>query len=93
MGRRFVYVGNAETRDISAFALDETSGALTPVGTFAVPAPSGPCSTLPLAVSPDRRLLFAAMRNQPWSVHSFAIGAATGRLDHVGSGPLADNIC
>ena len=31
------------------------------------------------------------LRNEPWSVRSFAIDAATGRLDYLGFGPLADN--
>lgn len=89
----FLYVGNAETRDISAFRLGDEDGGLTPIGTFAVPGPAGLCTTLPLAVSADKRFLFVALRNEPWSVRSFAIDAASGRLDYLGSGPLADNIC
>ena len=93
MSRSFLFVGNAESRDLSAFALDADSGQLAPIGTYPVPGPSGVSTTLPLAVSPDKRFLFAALRNQPWSVRSFAIDAASGRLHDIGPGPLADNTC
>ena len=89
----FLYVGNGETRDISAFKLDGGTGDLAPIGTFAVPGPTDSCFSSPLAVSPDKRFLFAVLRNQPWSVRSFAIDAASGRLDYLGFGPLADNTC
>ena len=89
----FLYVGNAETRDISAFRLSDSNGSLVPIGTFAVPGPSALCTSFPLAVSPDKAVLFVALRNEPWSVRSFAIDAASGRLDYLGSGPLADNTC
>jgi 6-phosphogluconolactonase len=89
----FLYVGNAETRDVSAFALEDASGDLAPIDTFAVPGPTGSCFSFPLAVSPDKRFLFVVLRNQPWSVRSFAIDASSGRLDYLGSGPLADNTC
>ena len=89
----FLYVGNGETRDVSAFRLDEGNGDLAPIGTFAVPGPTAACFSFPLAVSPDKRFLFVVLRNEPWSVRSFAIDAATGRLDYLGFGPLADNTC
>ena len=89
----FLYVGNGETRDVSAFRLDDENGNLDPIGTFAVPGPTNSCFSFPLAVSPDKRFLFVVLRNEPWSVRSFAIDAASGRLDYLGSGPLADNTC
>lgn len=89
----FLYVGNAETRDVSAFRLHDENGDLTPIGTFAVPGPTNSCFSFPLAVSPDKRVLFVVLRNEPWSVRSFAIDAGSGRLDYLGFGPLADNTC
>lgn len=89
----FLYVGNAETRDVSAFKLHDENGDLTPIGTFAVPGPSASCFSFPLAVSPDKRILFVVLRNEPWSVRSFAIDPGSGRLDYLGFGPLADNTC
>ena len=89
----FLYVGNAETRDVSGFKLDEKNGDLISIGTFSVPGPTASCFSFPLAVSPDKRWLFVALRNEPWSVRSFAIDPATGRLEYLGFGPLADNTC
>jgi 6-phosphogluconolactonase len=89
---KYLYVGNAETRDVSAFKAN-ARGALTPIGTFPVPGPTESCFSLPLAVSPDKSVLFVALRNEPWSARSFAIDPASGALDYLGSGPLAANTC
>jgi 6-phosphogluconolactonase len=89
----YLYVGNGETRNVSAFRLDQENGDLAPIGTFEVPGPAQSCFSFPLAVSPDKRILFVVLRNEPWSVRSFAIDAASGRLDYLGFGPLADNTC
>ena len=85
----FVYVGNAESQSVSIFALAE-DGALTPVDTKAVPGPAKPGSTTPMTVSLDKKFLTVGLRNEPYSAATFAIDAKTGKLDYVGSGPLAD---
>lgn len=87
----FVYVGNAETQDITVLSLDEKSGALSPVASVAVPGPAKPGASLPLAVSPDKKFLYAALRNEPFSVVTFGIDPKTGKLNMLGSNPLADN--
>jgi 6-phosphogluconolactonase len=87
----FVYVGNADSQDVSVLEL-KPNGDLTPVETTAVPGPAKPGSSLPLAVSPDKRRLFAGLRNEPFSVVTFAIDAKTGKLKLVGPGPLADSM-
>jgi 6-phosphogluconolactonase len=89
----YLYVGNGHTRDVSAFRLNGANGELASIGTFAVPGPTDRCFSFPLAVSPDKRFLFVALRNQPWSLRTFAIDPESGRLNYVGSGPLADNTC
>jgi 6-phosphogluconolactonase len=43
---------------------------------------------MPLALSPDRRFLHAALRSEPFAVASFAIDPANGRLKHLGNAPL-----
>lgn len=86
-----VYVGNAESQDISVFAL-AADGGLTAIETVSVPGPSTPGGSLPLAVTADRRRLYAALRNEPYSVVAFAIAPLTGRLTALGSGPLADSM-
>jgi 6-phosphogluconolactonase len=87
----FVYVGNADSQDISVLEL-KSSGDLTPVETAAVPGPAKPGSSLPLAVSPDKKRLYAGLRNEPYSAVTFAIDARTGKLTAVGHGPLADSM-
>jgi 6-phosphogluconolactonase len=89
----YVYVGNGHTRDVTAFRINDADGKLADIGTFPVPGPTDPCFSFPLTISPDKRFLFVALRNQPWSVRTFAIDPKSGRLDYVGHGPLADNIC
>ena len=79
----FVYVGNADSQDVSVLEL-KSNGDLTPVETTAVPGPAKPGSSLPLAVSPDKKRLYAGLRNEPYSVVTFAIDAKTGKLTPAG---------
>jgi len=83
----FVYVGNSDSQDVTVLAL-KPNGDLTLVETKIVPGPNKPGGSLPLAVSPDKRWLFAGLRNEPFSVTTFGIDGKTGRLTRVGSGPL-----
>lgn len=91
MTATLVYVGNAESQDISGFAL-ETSGALAPVNTKAVPGPAKSGSTTPMAVSPDKKFLHVGLRNEPYGAATFAIVDKTGKLAFIGGGPLADTM-
>jgi 6-phosphogluconolactonase len=74
--RTFVYVSNATDGTISTFRMAEDSGELTPVQT----ANAGK-NVMPMAVSPDRRHLYAAVRSTPYSVQSFAIDTQDGHLN------------
>jgi 6-phosphogluconolactonase len=87
----FVYVGNADSQDVTVLALD-SNGDLTPVETRPVPGPSKPGGSLPLAVSPDKRFLYVGLRNEPYSAVTFAIEKKTGKLTLVGSGPLTNSM-
>jgi len=87
----FVYVGNADSQDVSVLEF-KPNGELTPVETAAVPGPAKPGGSLPLALSPDKKHLYAGLRNEPYSVVTFAIDAKTGKLTPAGSGPLADSM-
>jgi 6-phosphogluconolactonase len=91
MAETFAYVGNADSNDISVFRLDD-SGAMTPVQTAALAGIEKPGGSTPLAVSPDRRVLIAGARSQPYTAVSFAIDPRTGTLSHIGNGPLADSM-
>jgi 6-phosphogluconolactonase len=88
-----VYVSNAGTKDIFVFAMDRASGDLAAIERVAVPGTDKPSPTsVPMAVSPDRRFLYAALRSEPYPVSSFAIDPANGRLTHLGTAPLADSM-
>ncbi|HEX4780981.1 MAG TPA: beta-propeller fold lactonase family protein, partial [Usitatibacter sp.] len=81
----YVYVSNAEDGDISTYRLLD-SGALEP----------GPrCKVggvvMPMAVSPDKRFLYAAGRGKPFTVHVFAIDPASGSLSPTATAPLAES--
>jgi 6-phosphogluconolactonase len=87
----FVYVGNADSQDVTVLEL-KSSGDLAPVETTAVPGPAKPGGSLPLAVSPDKTRLYVGLRNEPYSAVTFAIDGKTGRLKLAGPGPLADSM-
>ncbi|MEU7141811.1 beta-propeller fold lactonase family protein [Nocardia sp. NPDC046473] len=81
-----VYVSNADSREISVLRLDAT-GVLTPVGSVPVDG-----TVMPLAISPDRRFLYAGLRSEPFSVTAFAIDPATGLPTLLSTTPLPDNM-
>jgi 6-phosphogluconolactonase len=88
----FAYIANAASNDISVFHVEPSSGAVKAVETVPFPGIEKPGSSTPLAVSPDHQFLFAGVRSQPYTVLSFAIDAASGRLTFRGRGPLADSM-
>ncbi|MFI6172851.1 lactonase family protein [Nocardia sp. NPDC051052] len=83
---RLVYVSNADSREISVLLLDPTGG-LTPAGSVPVDG-----TVMPLAVSPDRRFLYAGLRSEPFSVNAFAIDPTSGWPTILSSTPLPDNM-
>ena len=87
----FVYVGNSDSQDVTVLELKK-SGDLTPVETKAVPGPDKRGGSLPMAVSPNKKLLYVGLRNEPYSAVTFSIDKKTGKLTLVGSGPLADSM-
>ena len=82
-----VYIANADSREIYVLELDEKNGDLKIVEKVAVTG-----SVMPLAISPDRKYLYASLRSEPYSVSSFAIDPATGKLTLLRTTPLADNM-
>ena len=82
----FVYVSNAEDGDISAYRMNPATGELQPGARTAAGK-----IVMPMAVSPDRRFLYAALRAKPFTVLTFAIDPGTGALKQVSSSPLAES--
>jgi 6-phosphogluconolactonase len=83
----WVYVANADSQEISVLELDRAQGTLKPVETVNVGG-----AVMPMAVSPDKRFLYAALRSQPFRVVSFAIDGASGKLRKLSEAPLADSM-
>jgi len=82
-----VYVSNADSQEISVLSLDKATGALNAIETVPVGG-----TVMPMAVSPDKRVLYAALRSQPFRVASFAIDPASGKLKKLGEAALADSM-
>lgn len=78
-----VYVSNAESGDIHVLQLDDKTGALTTTQRVEVGG-----TVMPLALGPNRRVLYAARRSQPLAVLSFAVDAKSGALTPLGEAPL-----
>ncbi|KRD18242.1 6-phosphogluconolactonase [Acidovorax sp. Root267] len=83
----WVYVSNADSQDVSVFELDRSAAALKPVDTTALGG-----MAMPMAVSPDKKVLYVALRSQPFRVVSLAIDPASGKLRKLGEAPLADSM-
>jgi 6-phosphogluconolactonase len=81
----FVYVSNAEDGDIGVYTL-QSDGTLQPGPRFKAEK-----VVMPMAVTPDKRFLIAAVRSKPFSAYTYSIDRATGALQLVGTGPLAES--
>lgn len=90
MPELLAYVSCADERAIVTFALDRATGALVRRDSTPVPGPTGPGMSMPLAFSPDRRVLHAAVRIAPFPCSSFAVDPASGALAHLGAAHLDD---
>ena len=87
-----VYVANADTQDISLFDLG-SDGTMSLRSTVVVHRPVHIGRSIILALSPDRRFLYAGHLSGPGqaSVSAFAIDARTADLEPIGTAPLVDS--
>jgi 6-phosphogluconolactonase len=81
----FVYVANAEDGNIGMYTL-QADGSLQPG-----PRVAAEKIVMPMAVSPDKRFLIAAVRSKPFEAYSYGIDKSSGALNLVGKGPLAES--
>jgi 6-phosphogluconolactonase len=81
----FVYVSNAEDGDIGVYTL-QVDGSLQPGQRFKATK-----LVMPMAVSPDKRFLIAAVRSKPFQAYSYSIDKSSGALNLVGTGTLAES--
>lgn len=83
----YAYVSSPDDGLISQYRLDEKTGDLTLVEQIRAGA-----QVNPMAISPDGKALFAALRSKPYTVKSYLIDPGTGHLNDNGQGPLADSL-
>lgn len=81
----FVYVSNAEDGTIGMYTL-AADGSLQPGARV-----DAAKLVMPMAVSPDKRFLIAAVRSKPYEAYTYSIDKKTGALKLVGKGPLAES--
>ena len=88
-----VYVSNAAGKEVYVLAMNRDSGDLTILEKVPVPGTDKPSpSSTPMAVTPDHRFLYAALRSDTFPVSSFAIDRASGHLTHLATTPLQDSM-
>lgn len=80
-----VYVSSSESREIHVLRMDASTGALALLEVVTVPGTGASTrGNMPLAISPDRRTLYAHVRAAPaYPTSAYAIDAQTGRLTWV----------
>lgn len=80
------YISNADSQDIYVLQLNDDGSVdlIERVDTGS--------NVMPLAISPDRKRLYASLRAAPYSVVSYAIDASSGKLKELSRVPLADNM-
>jgi 6-phosphogluconolactonase len=88
-----VYVSNAASKEIYALAMNRETGELSMLDKVSVPGTDKPSpASMPMAVSPDHRFLYAALRSDNFPASTFAIDRASGRLTHLATTPLQDSM-
>jgi 6-phosphogluconolactonase len=85
--RTMVYVSNADSREIYVLELADKNGSTKIVNRVAVTG-----RVMPLAISPDRKFLYASLRSQPYSVSSFTIDVKSGDLTFAQTVQMPDDM-
>ncbi|MEE4677096.1 lactonase family protein [Pseudomonas alliivorans] len=83
----FAYISSPADGLISQYQLDDASGALS-----LVEQTRAGDQVNPMALSPDGKALFAALRAKPYHVVSFSIEPVTGHLKPLAQAPLAESL-
>jgi len=82
----YVYVSHQGSRQISVLRMSPATGELSRIQDVEVNG-----KAMPMAVTPDRRFLFAALRTEPYSIVSLAIDGASGMLTPLGYAPATES--
>src|SRR4051812_45427765 len=82
-----VYVSHADSREIYVMKLNPADGTSAIIEKMPVAG-----TAMPMAISPDKKFLFISLRSDPFSVSSFSIDPASGKLTLIKTSPLPDNM-
>jgi 6-phosphogluconolactonase len=91
----YAYVGS-NAKKIIVFRMSSETGELTKIQEARVHADEVPEDVrggrfIAMALSPNRRFLYASNRTAPYSIHSFAIDSTNGMLTHLTESPAAES--
>jgi 6-phosphogluconolactonase (cycloisomerase 2 family) len=92
--KNFIYVANEAASTVSGFALDHTTGILTPVGTAVAPSPTcptSPCNPVSLGINSAGTFLFVLNQGSSTtsaSIAVFSIDGARGLLTPIAGSPF-----
>ena len=89
----YVYVSNAGTKDIYVLGMNRSTGELTQIDKSPVPgAEKTSLASLPMALAPNKRFIYAQLRSEPYPVSTYSIDHTNGKLTHVDLVPLVDQM-
>lgn len=83
----FAYISSPGDGLISQYQLDQNSGALSLVEQY-----NAGDQVNPMAITPDGKVLFAALRVKPFQVQGFSIDPKSGHLTPLSKAPLAESM-
>jgi 6-phosphogluconolactonase len=83
----YVYVSNEDSHDVSVFAFDEQTGALSPLQTVSTGG-----IAMPMVLSANQLRLYVGVRTAPYRVLDFSVDPRTGQLTQLGEAPLANSM-
>jgi 6-phosphogluconolactonase len=86
--KTFVYVAAAEAGVIDSYEMGPANGTLRSIGKAAAGK-----LVMPMALSPDRRFLYAVIRSEPFRVLTYAINPETGELTQQANAALPESMC
>jgi 6-phosphogluconolactonase len=84
----YMYVGNAGSSEIVVLSLDPKTGDLKEIEKVVPPGLTKAGGSIPMGVSANKKFLYAGFRGEPLAVAAFGIDAKSGKLKHLGNGPL-----
>jgi 6-phosphogluconolactonase len=86
--RTFVYIAASDSGELFVLEMEPATGALVPIQAVELRSSEPRMGACPMALSPDRRFLYAALRSEPYAVQTFSRDPASGRLTKIGEAPL-----